>query len=194
MAPEPQPDPQSVEDARVARTRNDVGRAALQVLTSEGWESMTHTRIAKAAGYSKTTLYTHWPSRLDLVTLALDCLGGMPHHTRTGNIAEDLAGELRAFRGGILDFALDRILIVLAQWGASVDEIAEIRDRIVVDGEGVLRAVLAEFAEGARLQAAVSMLSGVVVCPALMYGTVPTDEEIDRAVEIVVSALLTPGE
>ncbi|MBJ7383621.1 MAG: TetR family transcriptional regulator, partial [Mycolicibacterium sp.] len=43
----------------MARTRADVSRAALQVLTSEGADALTHAHVAEIAGYSKTTLYTH---------------------------------------------------------------------------------------------------------------------------------------
>ena len=78
------------EDARVARTRADVSRAALQVLTEEGCEALTHAHVAEIAGYSKTTLYTHWPARLDLIMLALDALGEMPHLERTGDLRADL--------------------------------------------------------------------------------------------------------
>lgn len=66
------------QDARVARTRTDVSRAALHVLTTEGAEALTHAHVAEIAGYSKTTLYTHWPSRLELIMMALDALGTCP--------------------------------------------------------------------------------------------------------------------
>ena len=63
---------ESGEDARVSRTRADIARAAFGVLTSEGSDAVTHARVAEVAGYSKTTLYAHWPARHDLIALALD--------------------------------------------------------------------------------------------------------------------------
>ena len=57
-----------VEDARVVRTRNDVSRAALHVLTEQGWDAVTHAHLARTAGYSRATLYKHWPTRTDLIT------------------------------------------------------------------------------------------------------------------------------
>ena len=113
--------PGTGEDARVARTRADVARAALGVLTDEGSDAVTHARVAELAGYSKTTLYTHWPSRVDLIVLAVDALGELPHHERTGDLRADIIGELQAFRGGITEMRLDRILTGMAQW-ASVEE------------------------------------------------------------------------
>lgn len=74
------------EDARVARTRADVAKAALEVLSNEGSEAVTHARVAELAGYSKTTLYSHWPARIDLIAMAIESLGEMPHHQRTGDL------------------------------------------------------------------------------------------------------------
>jgi AcrR family transcriptional regulator len=173
------------EDARVARTRADVARAALEVLTGEGSDAVTHARVAELAGYSKTTLYTHWPSRVELIALALDGLGELPHHEQSGDLRSDLIGELQAFRGGITEMRLDRILTGMAQW-ASVDEMREIRDAINSSGQGPLRAMLADVLSGAELEAAVSMLTGVVACPSIMYGSLPDDDVIAAAVDIVL--------
>src|SRR4051812_6064740 len=81
------------EDARVARTRADVARSPLEVLTREGSEAVTHARVADVAGYSKTTLYTHWPARIDLIAMAIEALGEMPHHERTGDLRIDVIEE-----------------------------------------------------------------------------------------------------
>jgi AcrR family transcriptional regulator len=177
--------PGTGEDARVARTRADVARAALEVLTDEGSDAVTHARVAELAGYSKTTLYTHWASRVDLIVLAVDALGELPHHERSGDLRADIIGELAAFRGGITEMRLDLILTGMAQW-ASVDEMREIRDRINNSGQGQMRAMLGEILDGAELEAALSMLTGVVACPSIMFGTLPDDDVIAAAVDIVL--------
>ena len=48
--------------------------------------------------------------------------------------------------------------------------------------------MLGELFSGARLDAAVSMLTGVVACPSLMFGTLPDDDVIEAAVDIVLQA------
>jgi AcrR family transcriptional regulator len=184
--------PGSGEDARVARTRADVSRAALKVLTVEGSDAVAHARVAELAGYSKTTLYTHWPSRVELIALALDALGELPHHERSGDLRTDLIGELQAFRGGITEMRLDRILTGMAQW-ASFDEMREIRDKINNSGQGPLRAMLEEVLGGVELEAAVSMLTGVVACPSIMFGALPDDDVIAAAVDIVLRSAKAPG-
>nr|WP_256435446.1 TetR/AcrR family transcriptional regulator [Aeromicrobium sp. CFBP 8757] len=161
----------------------------MKVLTREGWEALSHAHVAASAGYSRTTLYTHWPQKIDLVVLALDAVRDMPHDERTGDVETDLVAELTTFRRGIVELRLDKVLMALAQWGATVDEVAAIRDRVVEDGESVVREVLADVAEGAELEAAVAMLSGAVVCPVLMHDTLPSDDLIRHAVRIVLRGL-----
>lgn len=172
-------------DARVARTRADIARTALDVLTGEGSDALTHAHVAEIAGYAKTTLYKHWPTRFDLVALAIDALGDLPHPERTGNLRADLVAELKAFRRAVLDYRLDRVLSAMAQW-ASVEEMGRIRDKINTDGQRPIRAMLEECLEGAELEAAISMLAGVVACPSLMFGTLPGDDVIEAAVDIVM--------
>lgn len=176
---------ENVQDARVARTRGDVSRAALQVLTTEGADALTHAHVAEIAGYSKTTLYTHWPARVELITLALDALGEFPHQEPTGDLRTDLVGELRIFRQAVTDFRLDQILSVMAQW-ASVDEMAQIRDRINGGGQRPIREMLGTVFSGPGLEAAISMLSGVVACPTMMFGNLPDDEVIEAAVDLIL--------
>lgn len=176
----------SGEDARVSRTRADVARAALEVLTTDGSDAVTHARVAEIAGYSKTTLYTHWPARIDLIAMAIESIGDMPHHDRTGVLRDDLIGELQVFRAGILEMRLDRVLSGMAEW-ASVEQMARIRNKVNTDGQHQMYEMLGELFSGAALDAAVSMLTGVVACPAIMFGTVPDDAVIEAAVDVVLT-------
>jgi AcrR family transcriptional regulator len=173
------------EDARVARTRADVARAALEVLTGEGSDAVTHARVAEIAGYSKTTLYNHWPARVDLIAMAIESLGDMPHHTRTGDLRADLIGELNVFRAAVLEMRLDKVLSGMAEW-ASEEQMDRIRTKVNTDGQHQMYAMLGDVFSGAALDAAVSMLTGVVACPSLMFGAVPEDAVIEAAVDIVL--------
>ena len=175
----------AAQDARVARTRADVSRVALKVLTDEGTDALTHGHVAELAGYSKTTLYTHWPARVDLILLALDAIGDMPHQEPTGDVRADLIGELKFFRRAVIDYRLDQILAVMAQW-ASVDEMARVRDQINTDAQKPIRGMLAEIFSGVELEAAISMLAGVVACPTMMFGSLPEDDVIESAVDLVL--------
>ena len=76
----------------------------------------------------------------------------------------------------------------MAQW-ATIEAMNEVRERINTEGQRPLRAILEGAFHGAQLEAVVSMLSGVVACPALMFGTVPDDDVIAAAVDIVLKTV-----
>jgi hypothetical protein len=46
--------------------------------------------------------------------------------------------------------------------------------------------MLTEVLDGAQLDAATSMLTGVVACPTLMFGTLPDDDVIEAAVDLIL--------
>lgn len=177
------------EDARVARTRADVSRTVRRLLADEGWDAVTHAHVARVAGYSKTTLYTHWPTRADLLRIAVESLGELPHSEVTGDLRADLVAEVTAFRTAIEELALDKMLMALAQQGVTVDEIAEVRGGLVADGERHIRHLLEDVADDRRRDAAVQMMSGVVLCPAVMHGDLPDDRLIGEAVDILLGGL-----
>lgn len=183
---------ETAEDARIVRTRADVARTAFDVLVEEGSEALTHARVAERAGYSKTTLYKHWPARSDLAATALEALRDFKHHQPTGDIRADLIGELTTFRQAVLDLRLDQVLSAMAQW-ATDDMMREVRNKINTDGQRPIRTILEEAFEGPELEAAISMLSGVVACPSLMFGTVPVDDVIEAAVDIVLRSASRTG-
>ena len=90
-------------DPRVVRTRRDVLRAAIEVLIEDGWDAVTQPNVARAAGYSKATVYAHWPDRMNLLRDAFAGFGSMPHHAPTGDLRTDLVGELISFRQAMVD-------------------------------------------------------------------------------------------
>lgn len=176
-------------DARVIRTRNDVLRTTLRVLADEGRESITHNRIAREAGYSRATVYKHWPTRTDLLHDAFSWLRDMPHHSPTGDLRHDLIAEMTAFRSAVQEYRLDRLLAGLAELASSNEQIAKIRDEIVRDGEAPQRALLATVARGDQLEAAALMLSGFISSAAMMHNELPSDGVIAAAVDLVLSGI-----
>lgn len=115
----------------------------------------------------------------------------MPHHQRTGALRVDLIEELKVFRSGIIELRLDRVLASMAQW-ASSEQVRQLRDKVNTDGQQQMYAMLGEVLSGAELHAAVSMLTGVVACPSLMYGTLSEDDVIEAAVDMVLGSADSP--
>jgi AcrR family transcriptional regulator len=178
-----------VVDARIVRTRNDVLRAAMDVLVQDGWEAVTHPRVARAAGYAKATVYAHWPDRLSLLKDAFSRFGDMPHHEPTGDLRQDLIGELVSFRSAMVEHRLDRALAVLAERASAGQEVVEIRNAFVEDGERPLRQLLTPLLAPPAREAATLMLCGAVLHSVLMHGQPPSDEVIASAVDLVLAGL-----
>ena len=186
MTPSGHDEAQQHLDARVVRTRNDVLRAALDLLIDEGRDAVTHQRLAQVAGYSRVTLYKHWPTRADILREAFGGLREAHHHTPTGDVRTDLIGELTTFRSVIEQRRIDRALAALAELAASHPELAAVRDEVVTAGERVLRELLAPRLQGPELEAAILMLSGAILNAAMMHGRPPADDVIAAAVDIVL--------
>lgn len=184
-------DPVAV-DPRVIRTHDDVLETAIQVLIDEGWEAVTHQHIAQVAGYSKATLYKHWPSRTDLIVDAFSRFADMSHHTPSGDLRSDLLREVTTFRTGMVQHRLDRVLAVLSDLTHSVPELVPVRDKLVSDGEQVVRELLAPVCTELEVEAATLMLCGAVLHSALMHGQPPSDEVIEAAVDVTLRGLGRP--
>ena len=180
------------EDARVVRTRNDVSRTALRVLVEQGGDAVTHAHLAREAGYSRATLYKHWPTRVDLLRLAFARLDEKPHHRPTGDLRTDLIEEVTTFRTGMEHHRLDRALCVLVDLPVTDPYMVQTRDRLVLDGERVVRRLLAPMLHGAALDAATLMLCGAVLHSALMHGRLPGDDLIAASVDLLLRGLDRP--
>lgn len=189
MSSLPDKEEQKKVDPRVVRTRDDVLSTALKVLLDEGWGSVTHQRVAQATGYSKATIYKHWPSRSALVSDAFSRLRQMPHHSPTGDLRADLITEVTTFRTGMEQQRLDRALCALVELTSTVPELTEVRARLVADGERVVRELLRPHLEGAELEAATLMLVGSILHGAIMHGVPPMDSVIAAAVDLTLRAI-----
>ena len=173
-------------DPRVVRTRKDVLAAAFLVLVEDGSDAVTHANVARIAGYSKATIYKHWPTRADLLGDALRQVGDVEHHTPTGDLRADLIAEISVYRREMEDNQLDRALVVLVSLVRTVPELAEVRDKLVADGERVIRELLSPHLTGAPLEAAALMLLGATLQSALMHGAYPSDAVIASSVDLVL--------
>jgi len=183
------PKEQATVDPRVLRTRKDVLFAVVQVLLDEGWEAFGHARVAQVAGYSKATVYAHWPTREALLRDAFSLIGATPHHEPTGDMRRDMLTELLSFRTGMVELRLDRVLAVLSDLTHSIPELVDVRNSLVADGERVVRELLGQHVRGADLEAATLMLCGAVLHSALMHGEPLTDEVVTASVEMVLRGI-----
>jgi len=76
-------------DPRVERTRAAVIGAAAELMMADGPAAITHVNVATAANVSRTTVYKHYPTRVDLLRSAIEAMG------KTAPDEADLTGDLR---------------------------------------------------------------------------------------------------
>lgn len=175
-------------DPRVVRTRRDVLAAAHEVLLDEGWERVTVSRVANRSGYARTTLYRHWPQRLDLLRDLIDEEARLAHTTPTGDLRSDLVAELDAFRIAVTSAGLGRMMIAIGQQARDDSELAELNRSMRESGVRVLGEILAAAAERGDFvrhldpsQAAAQLLG-----PVLFAYLFDTQEDLDHAYVINV--------
>jgi AcrR family transcriptional regulator len=186
--------PEPALDPRVERTRDAALASAKRLLREEGWDALTHVRVAAASEISRMTLYRHWPTRLDLLrdtllTWAADyrpsCL--------TGDLRVDLKNNLQLLRRELL--TREQVLLVtLIEQGLSDPSIARLRDEAVAQARSGLVSALRLGVESGRLPSdldldlAVASLIGPCIYDLLLKG-----EELTAAfVDEVVDSFLLP--
>ena len=113
-------------DPRVDRTRIAVLAAARAVLVGDGWDAVTHQRVAQESGISRATLYRHWPERSALLYEVLAAEEVTLHIVPTGDLRQDLVAHLEMFRTVLADEVLGRVVTALvdrAEWEPAVMQI-----------------------------------------------------------------------
>ena len=118
-------------DPRVVRTRRDVVGATTALFLAEGWTAVTHAEVARRAGYSKATIYSHWPTCLDLVRASVEqiCVAAK-HPLPTGDLRTDLVRELVTFADALSRGHLDRVLGGILERAGSDPRVDELRKQL----------------------------------------------------------------
>ena len=171
MTPPVETDRTDTDDPRVERTRTAVIEAASELLMADGPSAITHANVAAAANVSRTTVYTHWPTREDLLRATIDSIG------RDKPGVDDLTGSLRTDLG----ILLAPIAIDLAD-AQRAPMIANMIERALHDPEVV--AIRDEFV--GRVRDAFAQ----VVATAVEKGELRAGLDIDRALATLLGHFL----
>jgi AcrR family transcriptional regulator len=154
------------EDPRVGRTRVTALETVRAILVEEGWEAVTHLRVAERAGLGRATIYRHWPTRLDLLVDALSQEALTIHTLPVGDLRRDLIAELEAFRRELVQRRLGRVLTAMLDRAEWEPEVHRIKAALVDEGMSVLRQVLhaaqsrGELAEDLDIELSIAELVG----------------------------------
>lgn len=170
-------------DPRVRRTHRDVVRAAAELLLERGWSAVTHAAVAERAGYSKATLYNHWPEPADLGRAAFLEACPPPHYEPVGDLRTDLIGDLSAFADALTHGHVGRILAALAERATTDPTIAELLESFVTEGSVRLRRILDDHGYADDTETMLELLSGAVVYRVVFRQLHPDPEFLERVVD-----------
>ena len=77
-------------DARVRRSRMTVLAATAELLFEKGYSGASVDEISRRSGVAKTTIYRHWPTRVDLLRDACSAIGTPQQVPDTGSFESDV--------------------------------------------------------------------------------------------------------
>lgn len=174
-------------DVRVERTRKAVLAAARRLLLEEGWDAVTHLRVAAASGVGRATLYRHWPTHADLLHDVLRREAEMSHSQPSGALREDLVAELEALRRQLGAPALAGVLAVLIERSLHDRELARVKRSVVAEVSRVLRQTLRRAVDDGELPDSldVDLAIGLLLGP-LLYRRLASGEPLTLAVVAAV--------
>lgn len=178
-------------DRRVIRTRRDIAVTVRTLLVDEGWEAITHQRVADHSGYGRNTIYRHFPDRTALLLHAGIFGDDGEHSTPTGEPRADLLAETMAFRDILFDGPLGTLLSVIVERAERDPDVVSMRDQIVAAGTAITRTALIAAQEAGAvdpnesIDALVARVCGPVLYARLCMFEAPSDHEIEQIVNAV---------
>ncbi len=121
------------EDPRVERTRAAVISAATDLMMTEGPGAITHANVAAAAEVSRTTVYTHWPTREDLLRSTIDSIRDCKPRVEdlTGSVRADLGTLMRPLVADLVDDQRAPMIATMMQRALHDSEVVSVRDEFI---------------------------------------------------------------
>ena len=130
-------------DARVARSRAAVVRAATDLLVEGGPSAVTIDAIVARSGVAKSTIYRHWSSRDDVLLDVLEsCAPVLPPPDPDLDVVEALHAIGRTLASFLNDPEWARVIPALMLLKTHEDGIADLEERLERDQEEVIGELL----------------------------------------------------
>ncbi len=186
----------AVTDARVARSRDAVLRAALEVLAERGSAGCTMEAIACGAGVAKTTVYRHWDSLESLLVDAIERAIERPATPNSGDLRADLLELLRRLQGTLWSSPAGAALPALLDLADAEPDLAQPYREFVAERRLPMRTVLelaqgrGELAADLDLELTVDRLSAPLFYRRLVRREEMGDDELTAHVDATLAGLV----
>ena len=121
-------------DPRIERTRRLVLEATVDLLAESGYGAVTIEAVAARSGVAKSTIYRHWPGRVELVRDAF--LELKPPHAPLGegNVREQVIAVLEDFARNAAESKWSRCLPSLIDAAAHDPEARRLHSQLAAAG------------------------------------------------------------
>jgi AcrR family transcriptional regulator len=188
---------------RDERIDEDVTSAALDLLSTEGFDRFSVEAVAVRAGVAKTTVYRRFPTRNDLIVGALVRLNDeLPSPPAAGPVRDRLIAVLHGIRLRTTESVRGRILVQVASEGLRDPALADlVHQRVLAPRRQVLRDVIADGIASGELRADIEVdtVVPVLVGPMLYLGmwsgsSVTQGVTVESVVDLVLSGLTSAPE
>lgn len=168
-------------------------RAALDILRSDGYDGMSVDAVARAAGVTRPTVYRRWPTKEDLATAAVHTLSWHDRPAESDHPWHDLELELAAAAAALArPNGMAFIGTLLAEEQRTPTLINLFRERVVSTRRTRVRAALERAIgsddHGLDLDLAAIMLIGAFYA-AHLAGTTMDAASIARMVDLIRNGL-----
>jgi AcrR family transcriptional regulator len=183
-------------DPRVARSREAVLRAGVELISEGGLGAFSVDAVAARSGVAKTTIYRHWPGRRDLLNDVFESFDAHTPTPDTGSLRDDLLFLSR-------DLAAD---LAGADWpkrmAVIVGEAEHDKDLATADAAHVrnemtpIRVVLeravdrGDLPPGTDVELVAEHLVGALFFRRLVLHGTSTPDEADRLVDLALGGLI----
>jgi TetR/AcrR family transcriptional regulator, regulator of autoinduction and epiphytic fitness len=140
-------------DPRIERTRRVVLEATLDLLAEHGYGAVTIEAVAARSGVAKSTIYRHWPGRVELILDAFHELKPPVAPSAEGDVRETVIAVLENLARVVVESTWSMCLPSLIDAAAHDPEARKLHGRISAEGRRSLVDLLATGVERGELPA-----------------------------------------
>jgi AcrR family transcriptional regulator len=176
-------------DPRQERSRTAALQAATELMATEGWEAVTPSRVAERAGLGRTTIYRHWPDPTRLLHDVISQEATTGHIAPSGDLRDDLIGELDVIRYDLIDLRLAPVLATIIDRAERNPAFQEMKVALVKEASAMLRQILhagvisGQLPAGLNVERAIASLMGAIVYRQMLTGDSVTHRFIQGLVD-----------
>jgi len=184
-------------DPRIARTRTVVLDAAMELLSEQGYEGFTVDAVVARSGVAKTTIYRHWPTKLDLLVAAISCFGDRVPAPDTGSLRDDLVALLSHLADDLATEQWAKSLPSIIERAEHDPELAEQHAALVRAKSAALREILerskarGEVRKDIDIEVAFAALAGPLFFRRLVLHDRTSHEQVAHIVEQALRGFAT---